>query len=83
MSKPDDITGEPARMVRDAEHFLIRAADGVTAIKLLVEQYRGGGAGADAARNAVDWCAANLSADIESAAFALDQIHFDRTAVQS
>lgn len=83
MSKPDDITGEPARMVRDAEHFLIRAADGVTAIKLLAEQYRRAGAEADAARNAIGWCASTLSADIESAAFALDQIEFDRTAVES
>lgn len=77
------IEGDGARLVRDAEHFLIHAADGVTAIKLLVEQYRGGGVEADAARNAVEWCAAKLSADIESAAFALEQINFDRTAVSS
>lgn len=77
MNKPM-IEGEAARLVYHAEAALIRAADGAEAIRLLMGQYRGGGAGADAARNAAGWCADKLAADIEAATNALDQLRFDR-----
>lgn len=83
MSKPGEITGDAALRVYEAEAALIRCAAGAEAIKLLMGQYRGGGADADSARNAAGWCAENLSADILAAVNALDAIEFDRTGVQS
>lgn len=80
MSGPE-IACNAARLVYDAEAALIRCADGAEAIRLLMGQYRGGGAGADAARNAAGWCAEKLAADIEAASGALDRIRFDREAI--
>ena len=81
MNKPA-IPPEAARLIEAAELALIRAADGAEAIRLLMGQYRGGGAGADAARNAAGWAAAKLAADVQEATNALDDIHFPRGEVR-